>query len=60
MSVDDKVDAKLIFVAQMVSQATVNLTVDGLDSAHAQKLVVAGLSVERAAILRLQMAAVIV
>ena len=49
-----------LFVVQTVSPVTVHLMADGLNLVHAQKLVAAGLSVEHAAVLRPQMAAVIV
>ena len=50
----------LLFALQMVLQTTVHLTAGGLGLAHALQLVVAGLTVELAAILRLRMAGRIV
>ena len=50
----------LSVASQMALQATVHLMVDGLGLAHALQRVVAGLTTERAAILRLRMAGRIV
>ena len=50
----------LSVASQMALQVTVHLMVDGPDLAHALQLAVAGLSTERAAILRLRMAGRIV
>ena len=55
-----RVNNDLSVVSQMALQATVHLTADGLGSARALQLVVAGLTVELAAILRLRMAGRIV